>query len=65
MGGEGIGLLWRLLYLWRRLRRWVVFGIYLRIGIVWHVVCDLWHCQRICYLWSWRRLRMIGCGIVI
>jgi hypothetical protein len=35
---------------------WVGFGLDLRIGVVRHWVCDLWHCRRICYLWSWRWL---------
>jgi hypothetical protein len=46
IGGEGIELLWRR---WQR----VGFGLDLRIGVVWHWVCKLWHCQRVCYLWSW------------
>jgi hypothetical protein len=35
MGGESIGLLWRLTNLWRRWWRWV--------GVVWYWVCDLWY----------------------
>jgi hypothetical protein len=52
MGGESVRLLQRVLDLWWRWWRRVGFGLDLRIG-VWHQVCDLWHCRRICYLWSW------------
>jgi hypothetical protein len=31
---------------WRR----IGFGLDLRVSVVWYWVCDLWHCQRICYL---------------
>jgi hypothetical protein len=65
VGGEGIGLLRRLLNLWQRCGWWVGFGLDLRVGIVGHWVCNLWHFRRICGLWSWQRLRMVGCGIVI
>jgi hypothetical protein len=65
VGGESVGLLRRLLDLWWRWWRRDGFGLDLRIGVVCHWVCDLWHCQRICYLWSWRRLWMIGCGVVV
>jgi hypothetical protein len=65
--GEGIRLWQRLLDLqWRWWWRWWVgFGLDLRFCVVWHWVCDLWHCQRVYYLWSWRRLRIVGYGIVI
>jgi hypothetical protein len=33
MGGDGIGLLGRLLDLWRR---WISFGLDLRVGVIWH-----------------------------
>jgi hypothetical protein len=56
MSGEGVGLLWRFLDLWRGWWRRVGFGLDLRAGVVSHWVCKLWHCQRICYLWSWRWL---------
>jgi hypothetical protein len=65
MGGECIGLLWILLNLrWRWVWR-VGFGLDLRVGVVWRWVCNFWHCRRICDLWSWRRLRMVNCGVVI
>jgi hypothetical protein len=53
MGGEGFRLLWGFLDLWQRWRRTVGFCLDLRISVVWHWVCYLWHSQRICYLWSW------------
>jgi hypothetical protein len=63
--GENVGLLWRFLVLkWRR-RWWIGFGLDLRVGVVWHGVCDLRHLLRVCYLWSWRRLRIIGCDVVV
>jgi hypothetical protein len=40
MGGEGVGLLRRFLDLrWRR-RQQIGFGFDLRVGVVWHWVCD-------------------------
>jgi hypothetical protein len=65
VGGEGFRLVWWFFDLWRRWWRWVDLSLDLGIGIVWHWVCDLWHCQRVSYLWSWRRMRMIGCDVVI
>jgi hypothetical protein len=53
MGGEGIRLLWVILNLWQRWRWSVGFGFDLKVGIVWHWMCDLWHRWRIGYLWSW------------
>jgi hypothetical protein len=41
VGGEGIILLLGFLNLWRRWRRWVGFGLNLRVGVVWHWVGDL------------------------
>jgi hypothetical protein len=42
--GESIGLLWGFLDLrWRWRWRWIGFGFDLRVGVVWHGVCDLWH----------------------
>jgi hypothetical protein len=65
VGGKCVGLLWRLLDLRWWLRWRVGFGFDLGICVVWHWVSDLWYHWRVCDLWSWRRLRMIGCGIVI
>jgi hypothetical protein len=65
MVGEGIRLLQRLLDLRRRWWWWISFGLDLGIGVIWHWVCDLWYCRRVCYLGSWRRLGLVGCGIVI
>jgi hypothetical protein len=39
--GKNISLLWRFLYL--RWRWWIGFGFDLRVGVVWHEVCDLRH----------------------
>jgi hypothetical protein len=50
VGGDSVGLLWRLLDLWWRWWQRVGFGLDLRIDIVWHWVCDLWHCRMIYYL---------------
>jgi hypothetical protein len=41
MGWEGVGLLWRFLDLRWRWRLWVGFSFDLRVGVVWHWVCDL------------------------
>jgi hypothetical protein len=30
--------------LWLEWWRWIGFGLDLRIDVVWHWVCDLWHC---------------------
>jgi hypothetical protein len=65
MGGEGVELLRRFFDLWWGWRRRIGFGLDLRVGVVWHWICDLWHCRRICYLCSWRGLWMIGYGIVV
>jgi hypothetical protein len=65
MGREGFRLPRRFLDLWWRWWRWVGLGLDLRIGIIWYWVCDLWHCQGVCYLWSWQWLRMIDYDIVI
>jgi hypothetical protein len=43
MGRESVGLLRRLLDFWWRWWWRVGFGLDLRIGVVWHWVCDLWH----------------------
>jgi hypothetical protein len=39
--GESVCLLRRFLDL--RWRWWIGFGFDLRVGVVWHGVCDLWH----------------------
>jgi hypothetical protein len=65
VSGESVGLLWGLLDLWWRWWWRVGFGIDLRIGVFWYWVCDLWHYRRIYYLWSWRRLWMISCGVEV
>jgi hypothetical protein len=65
VGGEGFKLLWGFLDLWQWWWRRVGFCLDLRIGVIWHWVCDLWHNWRICYSWSWRRMWMVGCGIVV
>jgi hypothetical protein len=49
--GESVNLLQMFLNL--RWRWWISFGFDLRVGVVWHGVCDLRHRQRVCYLWSW------------
>jgi hypothetical protein len=61
--GENVSLLRRFLNL--RWRWWIDFGFDLRGGVFWHGVCDLWHRRGICYLWSWRRLSMVGCGVMV
>jgi hypothetical protein len=53
VGEECIILLRRLLDLWWRWQWWVGFGLDLRIDVVWHWVCNLWHCRRVCYLLDW------------
>jgi hypothetical protein len=40
---ESINLLWRFLDLRWRWRWWIGFGFDLRVGVLWHGVCDLWH----------------------
>jgi hypothetical protein len=64
-GGEGVRLFWRLMDLWQMWWWRVGSSLDMRIGVVRHWVCNLWHCRRICYLWGWPRLSMVGCGIVI
>jgi hypothetical protein len=44
VGGEGVRLLQRLLDLWRGWWRRIDFSLDLRVCVVWHCVCNLWHC---------------------
>jgi hypothetical protein len=43
---------------------WLSFDL-VGVGVVLRRVCNLWHCRGIGYLWNWRRLRMVGGGIVV
>jgi hypothetical protein len=42
------------------------FDLIVGVAVVaWCWVYDLWHCGNVDYLWNWRRLRMIGSGVMI
>jgi hypothetical protein len=60
MGGKIPRLLWGFLSLLRG------FSFDLAgIGVAWRGVCDLWYSGVVGYLWSWRRLGMVGSGVVV
>jgi hypothetical protein len=65
MSWESFALLVGFLDLWQRWRWWVGFDFDLGVGAILCWVSDLQSYWRVCYLWSWRRLQMIGCGVMV
>jgi hypothetical protein len=41
------------------------WALFFDLRVILHWLSYLWDCWGICYLWSWWRLRVVGCSIIV